>query len=64
MLVWICRADNIIKIHGRKISLDRMEENLSRVLGTQVVCAVSEAGDSISAFLEDADKDEKSGLER
>ena len=50
-LIWVGRSDNIIKIHGRKISLERMEETLSRVLETQIVCAVSENVESISAFL-------------
>lgn len=50
-LLWQGRADNIVKVHGRKISLDRMEGNLSRVLGTEVVCKLLESREGVSAFV-------------
>ena len=51
--MWTGRADNVVKLNGRKISLDALEEELSEILETTVACQrhIEDPGGTIEAFV-------------
>jgi len=54
-LVWTGRSDNILKVQGRKVCLEELEESLGRVLETEVVCQGTEE-EGITATILDQEK--------
>ena len=59
-LVWTGRSDNILKVQGRKVCLEELEESLGRVLETEVVCQGTEE-EGISATILDQEKKHTAG---
>ena len=54
MLVWSGREDDVVKILGRKVSLEEVGEGLGRALLTPAVCVLEAESHLLHAFVKSA----------